>query len=157
MTTATTAIAALKQVGHDTFIALTPDPTYPTLYANMVWELRQPFFVHDNINTVYLYKTTGLANNKGLGVASEWRYPRIRADILTNTYAEAELTFEALRTALIADFNYSPAATSTVGQAYLKAVGGIKGIEIGESQSAPWEDKGLVFRRFADIQLTIGD
>lgn len=156
MTTATVAVEALIKVAHDTFIGLTPDPTYPTLYANMVYEKREPFFIHDNINTTYFYKATGQAVNQGLGVASQWRTPRIRVDVLTNTYDETEKAFEALRSAWITDFNVS-SPTGAVGSGYLRATGGIKDLIIGESQGAPWDDKGLVFRRIADIQIMIGD
>lgn len=156
MTTGTTAIQALEKVGHDTFIANGSDPTWGTLYGNMLWNLRQPFGHFEGQNAIYLYKTGGQTLQQGLGTVKEWRYSRIRLDILCDTYANAEQTFEFLRTAWITDFNNSP-AVNAVGTGYLRLTGGIKNIQIGESQSAPWETRGLVFRRIADINLEIGD
>lgn len=156
MTTATAAMDALRKVGHDGFVALAGDPTWGALYATVVWELRQPFFVHDNLNTVYLYKTGGQPDRKGLGFSQQWRFPRVRCDILCSAYDQAEQTWEKLRALWIADMEHTP-VVNAVGQGYLRATGGLKGIDIGESASAPWEDLGIVYRRIADVIVEIGD
>jgi hypothetical protein len=157
MTTLAVAIDALITVGHDYFLAHAGDPTYGTLYANMVWESRWPFNVYkDTFPTIFLYEYQGSADRKGLGFVEQWRYPILRADLFANQAAHARQMFEALRAAWIADFN-NMVSPYTPGLGYLRHTGGLKTLEIGESRSTDWDERGVVFRRTVDIRIEIGD
>ncbi len=153
----TTAIAALIKVGKDSFAANTGDPTFGQMYEITRWaDTWQP----DTFNwpTVAIYRAGGTAFAQGLGTAKQWRYPILRVDIFARNYAEAEKSMEALRTFWIADRDYTPVnVAGVVGQGYLRVVGKIKWIEIGEARALAWEKSGVQFRRLADIRVEIGD
>ena len=157
MTTLPVAIDALIAVGRAYYLAQAGDPTYGTLYANMVWEARWPFNIYtDDHPTIFLYEYQGSAERKGLGFVEQWRYPILRADLFANKAADVRQMFEALRAAWIADFN-NMVSPYTPGQGYLRHTGGLKNLEIGESRSTDWDERNVVFRRTVDIRIEIGD
>lgn len=153
---ATVALDALIYVGKTTFNSLSGDPTFGTMYSTMVWELKQPFGEFDGINTVYLYITGGPNTSKGLGTVDQIRNPRVRIDILTNSYANSMQVFERLRQAWQDDYNYY-LPDGSAGKGYLRVTGRIKNMEISESQEAPWSERGIVWRRIADMTIKLVD
>ncbi len=157
MSDLTTAIAALTQVGRASFQALAGDPDFGVMYDTTQWINSWPVDAF-NWPLIAIYRNGGFVERQGLGTAKQWRRARLRVDIFGRNYDEVEKAMEALRAFWIADRNYSPVNTAgVVGQGYLRVVGGIKWLEMGESQALPWEKTGIQFRRLADVIIEIGD
>src|SRR5438105_368872 len=135
MSTLSTAIAALLNVGKTTFQAQSGDPTWGALYAAILWKDAWPFAEVKSFNpTIFLYELGGQPAAQGLGTVKQWRHPRIRVDIFCNANADVRQAFEALRSAWITDFNYVN-GSGAVGQGYLRQTGSIKNIEIGDDRA----------------------
>jgi len=149
MTTLTTAIAALQTVVVTSFAA----QGAPMNTAEVITQ--SPFDIYKQVNTVYIYPNGGQDMATGLGYVNQYRDPRLTVEIMAGTYANAEALTEALRLAWINDFNVEN-GSGAVGSGYLRAQG-IKNLEIGLFAAAPWDDRGLVFRRKSFVILRIKD
>lgn len=157
MTTLPVAIAALRFVGLTRFAAQVSDPTWGALYTATVFKDEWPFEdAHPATPSVYVYEMAGLTTKQGLGTTKTWRKTRVRLDIWAHDKAEARQLFEAVRAAWITDMNYS-AGNGTVGQGYLRDTGGLKDLLIGEAQTTSVSKRAIIFRRFADVYIEIGD
>lgn len=157
MSETTDIISALLYVAQYT----SPFTTSHALYGAVKFVKGYPLFSLET-PTVALYEFGGpMGRPKGLGRVTCWRSPVIRVDILTETKMDATRIIERLRLAWQADYecvHYGEAGydPGDVGNGYLRA-SGVKGIEFGEPQDAPWDDQGRVARKIFDLSVKFGD
>ena len=99
----------------------------------------------------------GASERKGLGHWERWHGPRIQMDVLAETSTYARRIFEKVCEVLLYDYNDGAGAgDGTYGSLYLYGQG-LKTVEIGEPQTAVWDEKGKVARIVADVHVTFTD
>lgn len=156
--TSTLAQAALISVAQGYFSANNADPTWGIVYRTTRFVNTFPInaFVGPKIA---IYRAGGTSVEKGIGTVKAWSDIRFKVDIIGRNFGEAEQMCNAIWAAWETDFDYYiPNAAGVVGQGYLKAVGGIKLINLTEFQTMDSErQSGAYFRRLSDVTVSIGD
>jgi hypothetical protein len=151
------AQAALLAVAQATFAlsANVNDATYGAMFQTTrfinTWPVdsfQQPL--------VSLYLSSGQSQWSGLGYNKQWTFQRLKLNIFGRNQGEVDKAESTIESCWISDLDFEN-GNGTVGQQYLRLVGGIKSINMSPPQALLWERTGVQFRRQLDVTIELLD